>query len=94
MLYKSTSDKQNTSFNKNVHLFPNPNNGSFQIYLNDIDIKGTVSIYTFSGECIYEESFEGNIFFVNLDYKSKGMYVLSIKNNDMKVLFNEKFIIE
>jgi hypothetical protein len=77
---------------KKLKVFPNPNNGSFEIELNnekngDFNIK----LYRLDGSLVYHktQNFNRN---ARVDYDINGFYILKIEGNEM--VWTEKVIIE
>ena len=69
---------------ENFALYPNPNNGSFNIQLQaDLDNKVEVEVNDISGRQIFTKSFESKSVFnenINLDKVATGIYLVNIKN--------------
>lgn len=79
-----TSDK--------ISVTPNPTDGQFRIYLNNLGIKGRcdISIYSYSGQVLFQKSYNENEIDVNISSFSAGAYLLLIKiDND---LYTKKII--
>ena len=73
---------------KKMILFPNPNNGSFEISLEN---ECSITIYNFIGKKVY---FENNIInnkIINTNLP-KGIYIIEIKNNIEKSNFIKMII--
>ena len=69
---------------ENFVLYPNPNNGSFNIQLQaDLSNKVEIEVVDISGRQIYNKSFESKSVFnenINLDKIVTGIYLVNIKN--------------
>jgi subtilisin-like proprotein convertase family protein len=69
---------------ENFALYPNPNNGSFNIQLQaDASNKVEIEVYDISGRIIFAKQYANNTLFnenINLDNVSTGMYLVYIKN--------------
>jgi subtilisin-like proprotein convertase family protein len=81
-----TNISLSTNENKfeNFALYPNPNNGSFNIQLlADVSNKIEVEVYDLSGRQIFNKSFENKSIFnenIVLDKIASGIYLVNIKN--------------
>jgi GTP-dependent phosphoenolpyruvate carboxykinase len=68
-------------------IYPNPNNGTFNI-LAGTDVKdASISIYNILGEKVYSENTDltaGQAWKANLDNYPKGMYIIAIESSEMK----------
>ena len=83
--------KPEISFN----IFPNPNNGTFNIITNsDSELKGTLKIINFLGEVIYSKNnFEINsnkTYELNINNLTPGNYIITF--TDDKLIINRKVI--
>ena len=69
---------------ENFALYPNPNNGSFNIQLQgDLNNKIEIEVNDISGRQIFNKSFESKSIFnenINLDKIASGIYLVNIKN--------------
>ena len=87
----------NTSFlSSNFSIYPNPNNGTFNIQLKGIVSDFEINIFDVTGKSIYSEAFYQNSDLVKeiriQDKISNGMYFINIKTNEG--LVTKKIIIE
>lgn len=77
-----------------VNIFPNPNNGKFQILTNgDGQIKEVV-IYNIIGEQVFYQKFGELNLNVDLTHLEKGLYMIQIYNSDEKEKITKRFYIE
>jgi|GEM_PF-366848 len=79
------------ALNSLLNVFPNPNNGSFTLLLNE-NVSGTnmqVQLFDMQGKIVLEPSFEGNQ--VSVNGLSAGVYL--IKVNDGTSTYNQKVIV-
>ncbi len=74
----------NENIFENFSLFPNPNNGSFNVQLKaDVSNNIEIEVYDLSGRQIFNKSFANKSFFnenINLDKIATGIYLVNIKN--------------
>ena len=87
----------NTSFmSSNFSVYPNPNNGTFHIQLNEVVSDFKISIFDVTGKTVYTNEFSQNSDLVKEikieEEISKGIYFMNIKTNDG--LVTKKIIIE
>lgn len=76
---------------KNVLVSPNPARDEIKIQFNQFS-GGTVSIYTLTGQLVYQTSVEGNSKTIDVSAFSKGTYVLVVENNFKR--FGKKIVLE
>ncbi len=92
--YKDLSPIQDVVDKGRISILPNPGHGSFTINtgLTDIDPKGVLEIFDFSGRNVWYLSGVQPVHLLDLDHLNKGMYALRIltKNGPSIV----KFIID
>ncbi|RZJ28182.1 MAG: T9SS type A sorting domain-containing protein, partial [Flavobacterium sp.] len=77
--------QQSQSFD--LAVYPNPNNGSFNVQFNAADDNVVVSVHDIRGRKIFEKSFAGNgVFNENLQLNSAeaGVYLVSVQNGNRK----------
>ena len=70
----------------NFVIYPNPNNGSFQVQFNP-DASNTIEVHVFdiSGRQIFKKDFQGTNLFnesINLQNTQSGIYLVTVKNGD------------
>ncbi len=69
---------------ENFSIYPNPNNGSFNVQLQaDVNNKIEIEVVDISGRQIFSKSFENKSLFnenINLDKVASGIYLVNIKN--------------
>jgi hypothetical protein len=81
------SVNENT-FDKNISLYPNPNNGSFFINTNSTENPTEIIIYDIQGRQVYNKTyapFSKNIK-INLNAKTPGIYIVKIKSENETLL--------
>ena len=86
-----TDDDQLNVNELNAFIYPNPNNGSFVLQLND---KQTVEIdvYSVLGKIVYSEKISSKRrHSINLKKMEKGMYTVRLKTSD-KISFKQIII--
>ena len=74
-----------------VSIYPNPVKGSFIINTNGYDDK-EVTIYTMTGQLIYNNNFKEHRFVINTETFCKGYYVIKVKSNALN--YNSKLMID
>jgi hypothetical protein len=68
---------------KNIKIYPNPNNGRFTIELNNFEGLSTVTITNTQGSIVYQNKVLINVHSeLELPTRSKGLYFVSIKNGE------------
>lgn len=80
------------ALNKQIKVYPNPNNGSFQIQKEQgfENPNMTYALYDFSGKLIQQGAFNGeSVSFSNL---SKGIYLIKLSDGTSK--FNQKVVVQ
>ncbi len=71
-----------SSLNTQVSLYPNPNNGTFTLQLNEYE-NSSVEVYNIIGECVYHQPTTSTINQINMAGFANGMYQLRVlKNNN------------
>lgn len=80
---------------KDFSLYPNPNNGSFNVNFTPVSNDVKVCVYDIRGRQIYEKKYTSNGYFnstIDLNNTSKGVYVVAIFDGDKKIV--KKIVIE
>lgn len=82
---------------KNVAVFPNPSNGSFQVKLNENE-NGEYSflIFDINGKDMRENfqiNFENNTYFIETKKELVGQFLLTVINND-KIISTKKIVLQ
>ncbi len=72
------SKPEYTSIKKQIDIYPNPFNDKTTITLNDNYINATIDVYDLSGRKIYNDSFSGNKYILQIDNLEKGSYIVNI----------------
>lgn len=83
--------------NLTVNLYPNPNNGKFNIEVSSqwpYISENRVEVYNMLGEKIYSRSAQADDNLINLGTKSSGIYLYRIINQQGNLLASGKFIIQ
>ncbi len=70
--------KNNTSLINEVKVYPNPNNGQFQVSLPEGNDKGTVEVYSVAGKVVFAKEVENNEM-IDLGNAEKGLYLVTVK---------------
>jgi hypothetical protein len=74
---------------KNIEVYPNPNNGVFNISLGDLN--SDVTIYNAMGQIVYQMSDLTNEIEINLGDISPSLYFINIKNTEID--YTEKIVV-
>lgn len=77
-----------------VSIFPNPNNGKFEILTNTGDDTKEVVIFNIIGEQVFYKKFEDLTLNVDLTTLDKGLYMMQIYNSDRREKLTKRFYIE
>jgi Zn-dependent metalloprotease len=79
----------NSKQNSNIKLYPNPNNGLFQIFVGNDNEFNSISIYDGQGRMVYYNSIEKNDDLLNVDIQnfSSGIYFIILRSDNSKVNF-------
>ena len=76
-----------------VQIIPNPNTGSFKVYIDDID-NSTIDIYNAVGQSVnFDASYQNGYVKINMDEFNKGIYFIKVNNPD-KLTTVRKIIIQ
>ncbi|MES2778762.1 MAG: T9SS type A sorting domain-containing protein [Bacteroidota bacterium] len=85
-------EEASSSRSQNIHFYPNP--ASDMLYVNNpYSSSISVSLYTLTGERIYESTLKQQSFSINTSEFNSGIYVIAIKKEDGNILY-EKLSIE
>lgn len=78
------SNVQNIEFAKNISIYPNPNNGAFQLQFNDMSGAYTVSITSLVGQEVHQRSVQvaGGTRVINFNNVNlrQGIYMLTVRD--------------
>lgn len=80
----------------NVEIFPNPSNGSFNLYVGNVNHrKVEVKIYNTTGKVVFSNLYNAginNTYLINTENFNKGIYVIQINADEKQ--FVKKIIVE
>ena len=79
------------SFDSQVHLFPNPNDGKFNVDLGNDYGKVEVRVFDVAGKQVFAKQVSGNLFPVDLKAPA-GVYFITLSNENKKAKI--KFVID
>jgi hypothetical protein len=82
---------------KGISIFPNPNNGLFQLIISNeqLGIKNSVEVYNMLGQEIYSQFFIPNSpFSIDLQDSPSGVYLYRVISEDGAIISSGKFIIQ
>lgn len=86
----------NYSQNKNIQIFPNPNNGKFYLFAENTDDEFVLNISDLNGKIIYSNQIvnlqSGRPYEINTEQLTKGMYIIQLK--DEKTNYTGKLLIQ
>ncbi len=75
-----------------IEVFPNPNNGQFQINLPNNTDAYTIYISDITGKIVWLKQTTQNTTFVNLNTIEKGIYFIRIQNNELTTI--QKIVVQ
>jgi hypothetical protein len=77
----------NNVLNKDINIYPNPNNGFFTFLINGLDFStATIKIYNISGQLILNKNLTQNLTKIDLTKFSKGIYFVKMENDNEVVM--------
>ena len=76
-----------------IKLFPNPNNGSFSLQMDDV-VNGKFIIFNSVGEIIYEQMISSSDFVTIEQNFTPGFYILKLIDNKSKTITTLKLIVQ
>ena len=76
--------------NKSFKIFPNPNNGSFTIELENPEMNAAIEVFDLLGKLVKKVERVGKVTFVALDVAS-GIYLVKVKNGEL--VWNQKMVL-
>lgn len=62
-------------------IYPNPNNGSFEIYMTNINVKTEIEILDLNGKVIYKNTISNKNQNINIENISRGVYIVKANQN-------------
>lgn len=77
-----------------VSIFPNPNNGKFDILTTGNDETKEVVIYNVIGEKVFHQIFDGTVMKTDISGLDKGLYMLQVYNKTQNKMLTKRFYIE
>lgn len=79
----------------NLKLFPNPNNGKFNIEIPKemIEKNGIISLFDHTGKEIFTKKMNGNLTQIN-ESLADGIYFVQLKSTDQEILFSSKLMVK
>ena len=76
--------------NKSFKIFPNPNNGSFTIELENPEMNAAIEVFDLLGKLVKKVERVGKVTLVALDVAS-GIYLVKVKNGEL--VWNQKMVL-
>jgi hypothetical protein len=89
-----TASIQNLNSKGQVNLYPNPNNGTFTIALQNVKELAQVEIYNVLGEEIYQANLNNSDTQINLGGQAKGIYFYRVLKESGELVGSGKLIIQ
>jgi len=86
--------QQGTNDGFEVNIFPNPNNGKFDILTNADGETKEVVIYNIIGDEVFHKKFEETSLKMDLTQLEKGLYMVQIYNSARDKKVTKRFYIE
>jgi hypothetical protein len=79
-----TTDEENSENFElaNLKVYPNPNNGSFNVVLENVSFPSLLLIYNAIGEKVFQSAVDTNSKTINLASKKSGIYFVMVVDND------------
>ena len=77
-----------------VSIYPNPNNGKFEILTNGSGEMKEVVIFNIIGEQVFYKKFEDEKMKLDLTQIDKGLYMMQIYNSERNEKLTKRFYIE
>jgi len=90
----STGLNNETYFNNGINLYPNPNNGQFEIELSGVNDKSSLEIYNLLGEIVLKATLNSYSNRLDLSKEASGIYIYKILSVTGQLIGSGKFIIE
>ncbi|MEX1202213.1 MAG: T9SS type A sorting domain-containing protein, partial [Ferruginibacter sp.] len=86
------------SASNKLFIYPNPNKGSFQVaYYSNGAVKNTITVHDAKGARVYSKTFDINIPYqtMNVDVRNhgKGTYIVTLTNQNNKIVISEKVLV-
>ena len=79
--------RRTRSHNKNIEIVPNPFSDKIQIMINNLEIRGNISltIYSSNGEILRELTQVNNNQFIDLGDLASGLYFVELSDKDSTI---------
>ncbi len=84
------------SVSNNVSLYPNPNNGSFNLEITNYELGNvnTLEVYNVLGENVYSAKVNAENTQIDLSNKASGVYMYRLINEAGAQISNGRFIVK
>ncbi|WP_317897311.1 T9SS type A sorting domain-containing protein [Aurantibacillus circumpalustris] len=92
-VYACVGIDKNNEKNKNIRIFPNPNNGEFTIITEDVQNNSFIEIYNSIGTLVHKQAIHANKTLLNRRELSSGIYVICVVENNT-VIYTSKYVKE
>ncbi|NQY67693.1 MAG: T9SS type A sorting domain-containing protein [Flavobacteriales bacterium] len=91
--YESSQEKKSGNFidedaNSQLKVLPNPNNGKFQLELDNNEELAHVTVFNVMGKQVFVSTITGNQF--SIDISDRGIYIVSVQMGDQ--ILNKKIV--
>ncbi len=81
--------------NLEVELFPNPNNGNFQISISQqLSANSQIEVYNILGEQVYQAPLHATITQIDMSNKAEGLYLYRVITETGTLVGEGKFVIQ
>ncbi len=83
-----------TAAKANVNFYPNPSNGTFQLFANDLNLAEncTLEIMDMQGNRVYQSRITNSISNIDLSGSARGIYLMKISNSNG--IINRRIVIQ
>ena len=85
--------KTNSISNSNLNLYPNPNNGSFKLEIENLSVNSKVEIYNNLGQLVFASQLNENNTEINISNLNNGLYTVKLIGNN-NIISTQKMIKE
>jgi trimeric autotransporter adhesin len=89
-----TRATQLTINNGKCTIFPNPNDGVFNLYLSNVSVQSKVEVFNYLGENIYQSKINFGNTEINLSEQPNGIYLYKVLKDNGELVGEGKVVIE
>ncbi len=80
--------------NEELRVFPNPNDGVFNLYLSNVSVQSKVEVFNYLGENIYQSKINFGNTEINLGEQPNGIYLYRVLKDNGELVGEGKVVIE